>query len=274
MQLHSVDTVAPGMNDLHKIPSTFTGAKIACATVAHTKSETSFCTALIANKVFDLSRAQRLSIPGFPDFKKTVQELKTTAQPPHPDYSVTIPVADSLVIKEALIDHWTTKPDFKADIEKAVKEHNAVYNKRGLKRGSDASGGDQATRPTKKLCIEADPISVDEFETKYPDRLGATKKKKDTLLLCKLVKIDLMVGLCGVNFPSRSGIDLPEARSGIWPLDFEPGRWFAVHPQPGGLRLGPVLGAVQCFGLHGDGDGNYNDGDYDDDDDVDDIVCF
>ena len=143
---------------------------MACATVAHSAAETTFCATLIANKCFDLCRSQRMTLAGFPDFKKAVSELKTTSPPPHPDYSVTIPLKDALVIKEALIEQWQGKSDFRGEMDKLLKAHNDVYNKRGLKRGSEVTGASAPEQPSKKLCVEGDPVDVDEFETKHTDR--------------------------------------------------------------------------------------------------------
>ena len=64
------------------------------------------------------------------------------------------------------------KADYKSEMEKLLKHHNDKYNKRGLKRGSDASGGSQSDRPTKRICVEGDPLNLDEFETKYSERCG------------------------------------------------------------------------------------------------------
>ena len=143
---------------------------MACATIAHSPAETSMCTSLISNRCFDLCRAGRMALAGFPDFKKAVAELKTAAPPPHPDYSVTIAMGDSLVIKEALVEQWVGKPDYVAEME-LLKSHNDVYNKRGLKRGSEC-GPSTSDRPTKKLCIESDAMDLDEFESKFPERRG------------------------------------------------------------------------------------------------------
>ena len=144
---------------------------MACATVAHSPAELSFATALVANRTFDLARSGKLSIPAFPNFKKTVEELKSAKPPDHPDYSVTIPIGDSLVIKEALVEQWSGKPDYKAEMEKLVENHNSIFNKRGIKRGNEASSTSQSDRPTKKICAETDALGLDEFETKYPERL-------------------------------------------------------------------------------------------------------
>ena len=144
---------------------------MACATVTHSPAELSFASALVANRTFDLARSGRMSIPAFPNFKKTVEELKSTKPPDQPEYSVTIPIGDCLVIKEALVENWTGKPDYKAEIEKLVESHNSSFNKRGIKRGNEVSSTSQSDRPTKKICAETDALGLDEFETKYSERL-------------------------------------------------------------------------------------------------------
>ena len=153
---------------------------MACATIAHSAAESSFCATTVANKCFDLCRAKRLVLPGFPDFQKTVGELKTATAPPQPEYSVTVGLGDALIIKEALIDQWMGKPDYKSEMEKLLKQHNDKYNQRGLKRGSEVSGGSQSDRPSKRICVEGDPLGIDEFETKYSERCGNFGSKKNT----------------------------------------------------------------------------------------------
>ena len=110
-------------------------------------------------------------MPGFPNFQQTVSELKSVTPPPQGDYAVTIAVGDSLIIREALVEQWSSKGDFKDDMEKVLTEHNSVYNKKNLKRGADNGNGSCSDRPTKKLCVAtADTMTLDEYETKFPDR--------------------------------------------------------------------------------------------------------
>lgn len=144
---------------------------MACGTVTHSPAETSTCASLIGNRCFDLCRSGRMNLPGFPDMKKTVSELKTVVPPPQPEYAVTFPMGECLVIKEALIEQWSSKSEYAAEMEAVLKKHNDSYNKRGLKRQSENSAS-STERPNKKLCIETDAMDLDEFETKYTERQG------------------------------------------------------------------------------------------------------
>lgn len=94
------------------------------------------------------------------------------APPAQPDYSVCIGAGDALIVKEALIEQWSSKADYKAEVEKLVEKHNEIYNKRGVKRGSETSNTSNQERPAKKLCVTAVPMALDEFESKTTDRLG------------------------------------------------------------------------------------------------------
>ena len=144
---------------------------MACATIGHSAPESAFCTALIANRCFDLCRSERLTVAGFPNFRKAVGELRNAAPPQQPEYNVTIAVGDALVVKQVLVEQWTAKADYKHEMEKLLACHNEKYNKRGLKRGSEVAGLSNRDSPTKKLCIEAEQ-TLDEYETKNPDRPG------------------------------------------------------------------------------------------------------
>lgn len=150
------------------------GKKIAVATIAHSQSETAFCASVIATKAFDLARTGGLALPGFPDFKKAVQELKNVQAPPQPDYEVCVAVGDALVIKEALIEQWKAKPEFVKELESLVKTHNDEFNKKGIKRGSQAAGNNEES-PAKRLCISSEAVGLDEFETRFSSRPGMSK---------------------------------------------------------------------------------------------------
>lgn len=109
-------------------------------------------------------------MPGFPDFKKAV------APAPQPSYSVCIGVAESLVVKQCLVEQWEKKDDFGAELKTLLTDHNQEFNPRGIKRGSEATGASTSPRPAKKLCIPNEPMSLDEFESKFEDRLGLLHK--------------------------------------------------------------------------------------------------
>eukprot|EP00913_Durusdinium_trenchii_P029222 g27394.t2 len=103
-----------------------------------------------------------------PSFFDAVSELKSIAPPQEPEYLVSISLREALVIKQALIDQWLGKPEFKSEMEDLLKNHNAELNPQNLKRAATAPSVGE--RPTKKLCLSSDGMSLDEFETKNPDR--------------------------------------------------------------------------------------------------------
>ena len=143
---------------------------MACATIAHSMAESSFCASVLAQKTFDLARSGSLDVPGFPNFSQAITELKSVQRPPQPDYSVCIPLGEALVINEASIQQWMDKQDYQTEMKKLVTDHNNEFNKRGIKRGSEAVEATSNNRPMKKLCISVDPIPLDEFETKHEAR--------------------------------------------------------------------------------------------------------
>ena len=57
-------------------------------------------------------------------------------------------------------------------MKKLLADHNSEFNKRGIKRGSEAADV-QSNRPVKKLCVSNDPIPLDELETKHDARRAA-----------------------------------------------------------------------------------------------------
>ena len=144
---------------------------MAVASVGHSIGSTNFCAGTVSQKVYDLARAGTLKLPGFPDFGAAVAELKTHAPPPQPPYSVTLPVGDAWIVKEALIEQWLEKADFASDMKELLVSHNKEFNPKGIKRSSESTPGPE--RAAKKLCLEHGALTVDEFETKYTERTEA-----------------------------------------------------------------------------------------------------
>ena len=126
---------------------------MACATIAHSTAESSFCASVLAQKTFDLARSGNLDVPGFPNFSQAITELKSVQRPPEPSYSVCIALGEALVIKEANMEQWMDKQDFGNEMKKLLADHNSEFNKRGIKRGSEAADV-QSNRPVKKLCLK------------------------------------------------------------------------------------------------------------------------
>ena len=145
---------------------------MAAATVGHTQAEAAWCTSVIGGRCFDLCRSQALSLPGFPNFKKAVDELRTQAPQPHPTYEVCMCIGDSLVVREALVEQWADKQDFSSELKRLMDERNKEFNPRGIKRGSAPSAG-SVESPAKMLCVADSSMSLDEFETKFAERPGS-----------------------------------------------------------------------------------------------------
>lgn len=87
------------------------GNKWAGGTICHSGHESAFVSEIINNKVFSNARDGKLKIPGFPNFQSVISELKKSGQSTKaPEYAICTPLADGgLVIKQALIELWTTK---------------------------------------------------------------------------------------------------------------------------------------------------------------------
>lgn len=139
---------------------------MACGTVCHTAHEAQFCATAISQKAYSMARANSLRLPGFPKFERVVRELSNKKDLETPQYEVSVPLGNGcLAIKEALIEYWGKEENlFAAEMASVVKEHNAKYNPKGIKRGaagsSSRSGGDDAN-PAKRAKVETSVKSVD-----------------------------------------------------------------------------------------------------------------
>ena len=149
---------------------------MAAATVAHTQAEAAWCTSVINSRCFDLCRSQGLSLPGFPNFKKVVDELRTRTPQPHPSYEVCLCIGDNLVVREALVEPGADKQDFSSELKRLLDERNKEFNPRGIKRGSAPTAG-SVERPAKTLCVADNSMSLDEFETKFTERLDSANEQ-------------------------------------------------------------------------------------------------
>ncbi|CAK9081845.1 unnamed protein product, partial [Durusdinium trenchii] len=155
------------------------GHKFAAGTICHSLYETKFVGEMTSNKIFSLARENKLKIPGFPNFMSVIKDLKKSNQSnTQPQYTVCTPLADGgLVIKSALIDLWTIKNDgFQDEAEALIKDHNARYNPRGVKRGAEPSEQPSAKSEEpqqKKLCIDKTMPLVDECLIPDVDKLLA-----------------------------------------------------------------------------------------------------
>ncbi|CAK9088334.1 Uncharacterized protein SCF082_LOCUS41712 [Durusdinium trenchii] len=138
----------------------------AAATICHSDCEAAFVTEGTSNRVFSAARGGQLKLAGFPNFKSVVSELqkKHSKKMASPEYSVCTPLQDgTLVVKQALIDLWTTKHPLFAG-EDLIKAHNAKYNPRGVKRGgaSDEQAAETNQPAAKRICLEKTMALSDE----------------------------------------------------------------------------------------------------------------
>ena len=113
-----------------------------------------------------MARANSLRLPGFPKFESVVKELSNKKELETPQYEVSVPLGNGcLAIKEALIEYWSKEENlFSTEMASVVKDHNAKYNPKGIKRGSTATssrsnGADE--HPAKKAKVETSVKSVD-----------------------------------------------------------------------------------------------------------------
>lgn len=93
------------------------GHKFSAATITHSSYEATFVSEVTANKIFSNAREGTLKIPGFPDFKGLVNDLKSSSlTKAQPQYSVCTPLPDgTLVVKSAIVQLWCDKNEMFKD---------------------------------------------------------------------------------------------------------------------------------------------------------------
>ena len=127
------------------------GKKVAVATITHTLPEGQFVSSLIGQKIFAMARKEELKLPGFPAFEKTVAELQQKSSSQwDAEYQACVALADgTLVVKQALLDMYLTKPEFREETQALLDAHNLEFNPKNLSAGSgpegDAANGAIAT---------------------------------------------------------------------------------------------------------------------------------
>lgn len=146
---------------------------MACATICHTKPDSTFVSNVLSTKLFSMARANEFSIGAFPDFSAALKELKQFQRSPQPEYQVCVATAEgSLVIRQTLLDFWMAKEgDFPDKVKELLKAHNTEFNEKNLKRGG-AESAETATSeepPAKRLRLGT-ATTLQELEGKHPER--------------------------------------------------------------------------------------------------------
>ena len=87
----------------------------------------------LMTKTFDECRAQRISLPGFPDFSPILQALRRNQSVPNTSktYRVTTQVHDKLLILQSLASKWLANETLSAQCQELVDEHNQNFNPGG-----------------------------------------------------------------------------------------------------------------------------------------------
>ena len=122
-----------------------------------------------------MAKTGDFKVEGFPDFNATLNDLKAFQKCPVPTYQVCVGSGQSLVIKEALVQFWASKPDFAEKVSDLVDKHDKEFNTGKLKRGlasQQDDGNDNAENPepeSKRLCLST-AKSVNELEAEYAER--------------------------------------------------------------------------------------------------------
>eukprot|EP00438_Fugacium_kawagutii_P018410 Skav225059 [mRNA] locus=scaffold3690:145446:145904:- [translate_table: standard] len=140
--------------------------------------------------MFSMARSGEYRVAGFPDFSKTLSELKQFQRSPQPEYNVCVPLGDGgLVIRQTLVDFWTIKhPDFAEKTNELLNLHNQEFNPNKLKRGQEESGEvDAAEEPPAKRLRLGTASNAQELESKYPERTGVSTLAKQSSLTPSLL---------------------------------------------------------------------------------------
>ena len=97
---------------------------------------------LIGQKIFGMARKEELKLPGFPAFEKTVAELQQKGSGNFDaDYQACVALADgTLIVKQALLDMYLTKPEFRDETKALLESHNLEFNPKNLSAGADEDG--------------------------------------------------------------------------------------------------------------------------------------
>ncbi|CAE7518553.1 unnamed protein product, partial [Symbiodinium natans] len=132
------------------------GDKYAVATVCHSAMEEKHCKTSLGHYAFSLARQGKLKLTGFPDFDKATGQLRETATAATvPSYAVTVAVGRSLVVKEALKQHWLAQSDFAGQARDLFEAFDKEFNPENLKRGGQTSSEESAAKkPRLNLDLE------------------------------------------------------------------------------------------------------------------------
>ena len=121
-----------------------------------------------------MAKTGDFKIEGFPDFKATLEELKAFQKCPMPTFAVCVAAGHSLVVKDALVQFWASKPEFSEKVEGLLSKHDQEFNPTGLKRGlaTQTNGNADAEDPepaSKRLRLSS-AKTLNELEGEFPER--------------------------------------------------------------------------------------------------------
>ena len=86
----------------------------------------------IANTVYEDCRANRLVLPGFPDFQPAIAALKNGINTDRSkSYRVSTQVHDKLVVLQSYAQRWLDGETTKEQAQKAIEDHNDEFNPNG-----------------------------------------------------------------------------------------------------------------------------------------------
>ena len=85
----------------------------------------------MANQVYELCRAEKIQVVGFPNFTTVVNAIQNMRpEESAKDYQVTVKKHDKLVILQALAEKWMDS-EFKDTTMATIEEHNQKFNPDG-----------------------------------------------------------------------------------------------------------------------------------------------
>jgi len=86
----------------------------------------------ISNTVYEECRANRIVLPGFPDFQPAINALKNgISTDRNKCYRVSTQVHDTLVVLQSYAQRWLDCESTKEQAQRAIEQHNAEFNPNG-----------------------------------------------------------------------------------------------------------------------------------------------
>lgn len=121
-----------------------------------------------------MAKTGDFKIEGFPDFKATLEELKAFQKCPMPTFQVCVAAGQSLVVKDALVQFWASKPEFSQKVQELLANHDKEFNTTGLKRGQATlqNGNAEAddSEPASKRLRLSTAKTLNELEGEFSER--------------------------------------------------------------------------------------------------------